>query len=314
MSGSETHGVRDAHAQRVQTEESPLLSQRNGLTSYMSAPQDTAPRAPPSAVMDNITNSPGRSTVNSNGEREDNVIFLSTPLDFFFPCNSCFIVPEKRSVVELFFGNYHGTISEPGFYCRSQIGMELRWLNTDLVTYDMKHTKVIDARGNPVIISGIVTYHIENGRRAAIDVSNPHNFVRDQAPAVLKRIVSKYPYESDSYEVASLRTETAEISNQMRDELQTRCAVAGVRILSFNINELSYAPEIAQAMLKRQQAEALISARRAIVQGAKQIALDTVKEMGEETQMPLEKKVDLLSNLLIILVSEKEVMPTLQVS
>lgn len=306
--------VKHAHAQQVQTEASPLFSQNDVRTSYMSAPQEATPIAPPAAVMQNITNSQRQSAVTSNGEREDNVCLLSTPLDFLLPFNSCFIVPEKRAVVELFFGHYHGTISEPGFYCRTQLGMELRWLDTDLVTYDMKHTKVIDARGNPVVISGIVTYHVENGRKAAIDVSNPHSFVRDQAPAVLKRIVSKYPYESESHEVPSLRTETTEISNQMRDELQTRCSVAGVKILSFNINELSYSPEIAQAMLKRQQAEALISARRAIVQGAKQIALDTVNEMGAETEMPVGKKIDLLGNLLIILVGEKDVMPTLQVS
>eukprot|EP00178_Gracilaria_changii_P016464 TRINITY_DN4723_c0_g1_i1.p3 TRINITY_DN4723_c0_g1~~TRINITY_DN4723_c0_g1_i1.p3 ORF type:complete len:267 (+),score=58.14 TRINITY_DN4723_c0_g1_i1:4209-5009(+) len=246
--------------------------------------------------------------------KPDNVMCLSTPLDIILPCLNCFVLPEKRQIVELFFGKYHGTITEPGCYCRTGLGMELRRVDTDLNTFDMANTKVLDARGNPVVISGIVTYFIEDTRKAAIDVRDPHRFVHDQAPAVLKRVVSHFPYESDSAEVPSLRSETTDVSNRMRDELQAKCAVAGVKVLTFSINELSYAPEIAQAMLKRQQAEALVQAREAIVRGAKHIALDAVQDMGAELQLTQEKKAELLSNLLIVLVGDKDVTPTLQVA
>ncbi|CAN8062903.1 unnamed protein product [Agarophyton chilense] len=246
--------------------------------------------------------------------KPDNIMCMSTPLDIILPCLNCFVLPEKRQIVQLFFGKYHGTITEPGCYCRTSLGMELRRVDTDLNTFDLANTKVLDACGNPVVISGIVTYFIHDTRKAAIDVRDPHRFVHDQAPAVLKRVVSNFPYESTSPDVASLRSETTVVSSRMRDELQAKCAVAGVNIVTFSINELSYAPEIAQAMLKRQQAEALVQAREAIVRGAKQIALDAVQDMGTELQLTQEKKADLLSNLLVVLVGDKDVTPTLHVS
>lgn len=246
--------------------------------------------------------------------KPDNIMCMSTPIDWLFPFLSCVILPEKREIVQLFFGKYHGTITEPGCYCRTIIGMEMRPVGTDLNTFDMSNTKVLDARGNPVVISGIVTYFIDDARKAAIDVRDPHRFVHDQAPAVLKRVVSNFPYESNDDNVPSLRSETAVVSDRMRDELQAKCSVAGVKILTFSINELSYAPEIAQAMLKRQQAEALVQAREAIVRGAKHIAMDAVQDMGTELQLSQEKKAELLGNLLIVLVGDKDVMPTLQVT
>lgn len=220
-------------------------------------------------------------------------------------------MPERTNFVELYFGSYHGTITKPGCYCRSAIAIELRRVATDIVTYDLQNTKVLDSRGSPVVISGIITYEVVDARAAAIDVADPHRYVRDQAPAILKRIVSMYPYESEIPGVPSLRTETNEIATRMRDTLQARCAVAGVRIESFSVNELSYAPEIASTMLKRQQAEALISARKAIVTGAKVIAKEAVDDIGED--MTKEQKASLLSNLLVVLVGDKDVTPTLQV-
>lgn len=243
--------------------------------------------------------------------KEDNAFCGSNPFDACVFCNVCFIVPERTDYVELYFGSYHGTITEPGCYCRSAIAIELRRVKTDLVTFDLPNTKVLDARGSPIIVSGIITYSIVNARAAAIDVANPHQYVRDQAPAILKRIVSMYPYESENPNTPSLRTETHEVVSRMRDTLQARCAVAGIRIESFSINELSYAPEIAATMLKRQQAEALISARRAIVRGTKEIAKEAVEDLGEG--MNPEQRASLLSNLLVVLVGDKDVTPTLQV-
>lgn len=245
-------------------------------------------------------------------ETQDTVFCLSTPLDVCIPCNTCFIVPERSSFVELFFGKYHGTINKPGLYCRTSCLLELRAVNTDLITYDLENTKVLDANGSPIIISGIITYEIVNARRAAIDVNDAHKFVRDQAPAVLKRVISGFAYETAESGVACLRRDTGVVSERMKEALQRMVQVAGVRVQSFNVNELSYAPEIAQAMLKRQQADALISARKAVVQGASAIALDAVQNLTEH--LSEQQKAGLLANLLIVLVGEKETTPTLSVT
>lgn len=247
-----------------------------------------------------------------SGEKNDTVFCLSTPLDLCIPFNTCFIVPERSSVVELFFGKYHGTINRPGFYCRTTCFFELRSVNTDLVTYDLENTKVLDANGSPIIVSGIITYDIVNARRATIDVNDAHKFVRDQAPTVLKRVVSVFPYESNDGDVPCLRRDTGVVCERMKEALQKMVQVAGVRVESFNINELSYAPEIAQAMLKRQQADALISARKAVVEGASNIALGAVQNLSEH--LTEQQKSSLLSSLLIVLVGEKETTPTLSVS
>lgn len=221
------------------------------------------------------------------------------------------MVPERAHYVQLHFGKYHGTITKPGCYCRSSFAIELRRVGTDLVTYDLPNTKVLDASGSPVVISGIITYQVVDARRAAIDVNDPHRYVRDQAPAVLKRVVSQFPYESPNPSVPSLRTETSAVSTQMREALQQVVSVAGVQIERFSFNELSYAPEIAQAMLKRQQAEALVEARRAIVRGAREIAEEAMSNLPHDISP--EQRTALYSNLLIVLVGDKDVTPTLQV-
>lgn len=247
------------------------------------------------------------------GEQKSDNKLLSHPLDFLFCFNSCFIVPERTNLVELWFGNYYGTITEPGCYCRNSCFFELRNVSTALRTIDLPNIKVIDARGSPLIVSGIVTYEVVDARSAAIVVTDSHKYVSDLAPVVLKRVVASYPYEprDDTPNETSLRSDTEEVSLMMRDALQTRCGIAGVRIDQFQINELSYAPEIAQAMLKRQQAEALIDARRSIVAGAKEIALSTVADVGDNVNSSDRSK--LLSNLLVVLVGEQDVTPTLNI-
>lgn len=265
--------------------------------------------APPVAEMAPVEVTPPAHPVGN--QKKDNLFCLSTPWDLLFPCNNCFVLPERANYVQLLWGKYHGTITEPGCYCRNALAVELRLVETNIITYDLSNTKVLDQRGNPIVISGIITYEIVDARKAAIDVSDPHRFVRDQAPAILKRVVSQFPYESEDPEEPSLRTETVTVATRMRDALQARCQVAGVRIETFSINELSYAPEIAQAMLKRQQAEALIAARKAIVNGAKDIARSAVADLGDG--MDDRQKASLLSNLLVVLVGDKEVTPTVQV-
>jgi SPFH domain / Band 7 family len=217
---------------------------------------------------------------------------------------------------------------------------------------------------SPLLVSGIVTYEITDSRRAAIDVPDAHNYVMTQAPAVLKRVISQFPYDSETSDVACLRKEPQVVSALMMETLQDRVRVAGVRIESFAINELSYAPEIAHSMLKRQQAGALIEARQVcllsiylltwivlilrftcirdmlpssdcndvhnlafrpifflvliagtqrIVQGATDIAKNAARDEELASVMTPDDRSRLVANLLVVLVSDKDATPVIEV-
>mmetsp|Transcript_17000 Transcript_17000/g.36949 ORF Transcript_17000/g.36949 Transcript_17000/m.36949 type:complete len:268 (-) Transcript_17000:579-1382(-) len=234
---------------------------------------------------------------------------MCTPLEIpLFCCLYAFTVDPANKDVQLFCGKYTGTISEPGCYCRNALCVERRRMNVTIKTIDLENTKIIDGRGNPLIVSGIVAYQIVEPRRAALDVDNPDTFVRNQAPPVLKRIVSKFPYESDDPDEKTLRSSPGDINNMLLNNLQERVSQAGVKVHNFQINELSYAPEIAAAMLKKQQAEALLQARRKIVQGACGIAKLVRDDLGSE--MTQADRAQLAANLMVVLVSDKDAVPT----
>lgn len=198
-----------------------------------------------------------------------------------------------------------------GCYCRNSCTVEVRRVSTALTSIDLPNIKVIDYSGNPVMVSAVVTFEVTDARKAAIEVQNPFSYVKDQAPAVLKRVVSEYPYEprSDNPELPSLRTETEIVSSRMRNQLQEKVSKAGVRVESFLLNELSYAPEVAQAMLKRQQASALVEARHTLVNGAIDITNDALGRIGD--QLAPGDKSKLLSNMLVVLVGDKDATPTI---
>jgi len=213
-------------------------------------------------------------------------------------------------------GNYIGTIDKPGFYLRNWVCVEGRKVSMAIQSLDVDNVKTADANGNPLLVSGIVSWSVVDARRAALDVADPRRFVADQAPAVLKRVVAQYPYEDDSppgsVNVPSLRTETDVVANRLCAMLQTRVDVAGVRVLSFQLNELSYAPEIAESMLKRQAADALIAARAKIVAGAVGIARDAVASEALGA-MSDEERARTVRDLLIVLVGERQASPVMTV-
>lgn len=283
------------------------------MTGKEAKPNMATPPAPPALTMNDDEKEQQEVIANKAfiGEQRKDNKFCSTILDPLFCFNVCTILPEREHIVELYFGEYYGTITKPGCYCRNSWFVELRKISTALKTIDLPNIKVIDKRGSPLIVSGIVTYEVIDARKAAIDVVDAFRYVSDMAPTVLKRVVAQYPYEAraDDPDETSLRGDTDEIGRVMRDALQSRCNIAGVRIEAYAINELSYAPEIAQAMLKRQQADALIDARRSIVAGAKEIAMNTVRDVGDQVSDSDRSK--LLSNLLVVLVGEQDVVPTL---
>ncbi|GAB0490329.1 hypothetical protein MMPV_001563 [Pyropia vietnamensis] len=252
----------------------------------------------------------------STVDKADNAMCSSYGMDFIIPLTSCFIVSEREAVVNLFCGHYYGTITSPGFYLRNWVCVEGRRISTAIQSLDIANVKTADANGNPLLVSGIVSWAVVDARRAALDVADPRRFVADQAPAVLKRVVSQYPYEAEAVQgeedVPTLRTETEVVATRMRNLLQERVDVAGVRILSFQLNELSYAPEIAQAMLRRQQADALVAARAKVVSGAVGIARDAVASDALNGMSDAERA-RTVRDLLIVLVGDREAMPTVSV-
>jgi len=255
---------------------------------------------------------------------DDPIEVKSSPLALclgitFFPFTamcSWFSLQENEEVVVLNYGKYAGTIKEPGIHFKNCFGRDLRRVSKRKISIDLPITKVIDKNGNPLQISGIVVYQYVNTKRCTIDIENAPHFVINQAQAVMKQIVSQYPYENlrDDEKGACLKTESAEIGLRYVQLLQSKVMVAGAKIFTFQFNEMSYAPEIAQGMLKRQQALATISARRTIVDGVVDIAYGAIQKLeGKGIVMSNAEKTHIATNLLTVMCAEHDVQPTITV-
>lgn len=226
----------------------------------------------------------------------------------------CMTVNERQEVVMLNYGKYTTTVKQPGCYCYNSCGMETRVVSTARESMDLANVKVADKRGNPLLISGVVTYELRNARKAALDVNDVKTYIQTQGLTVMKRIASMYPYEGKKDE-PSLKTEAKHISEQMVQLLQERCMAAGALIVNFELTDLAYAPEIAPAMLIRQQAEVMLDARKIIVEGAVGICNDAVLELKQKGfQLESYEQSRLISNLLITICSEAGVQPTISLS
>lgn len=226
------------------------------------------------------------------------------------------IQPNTARVLVLF-GAYKGTAREEG----------LRWVNPlyskKLVslrarTHNGEHLKVNDRLGNPIEIANVTVWHVEDSARAVFDVDDYEAFVAAQSETALRHVASLYAYDHmDSDDACSteitLRSNIAEVSEVLKRELGERLAVAGVVVDDARLTHLAYAPEIAQAMLRRQQAEAVIAARGKIVRGAVDMVQTALDELAEKHVVELddERKAAMVSNLLVVLCSESEAQPVL---
>jgi len=217
---------------------------------------------------------------------------------------------KKKKLLFLRWGKYEEQVSDPGCHWSNMCGRDLRKVNTAKLTLDLPVTKIIDLNGNPLNVSAIITFYYNDVRRTVLHVANAYQFIRDQAQAVMKQVVSRYPYESHDGS-PSLKNETHEVGKEMVEILQERVTVAGAKIISFDLNELAYAPEIAAGMLKRQQANALVEARKTIVIGAVEIASGAVEALGKKgIGLSDHDKATLVTNLLTVICSDKDATPT----
>jgi hypothetical protein len=215
------------------------------------------------------------------------------------------VAPGRAHVVQLF-GKYKGTIREPG----------MQWVNpftnripvsTRIRNLESAQAKVNDADGNPIEIAAVVVWQVQDTAQAIFSVDDHVKFVAIQAETAIRHIASSYPYDSRGSDAMSLRENSDEITQKLSAELNDRVAAAGVHVVETRLTRLSYAPEIAQAMLRQQQASAVVGARAKIVEGAVGMVKLALERLDEENVVELdeERKAAMVSNLLVVLCSEQ---------
>ena len=234
----------------------------------------------------------------------------------FFPITliaSWVVVHPQEEVIVLIWGKFWKVLDKPGLTWINVFGRNLIRVSRRQQTIELPKNTVADGNGNPIIVSGIVTFAFSDSKKVGLEVADAHEFVRTQAMAVLKQVASKYPYESR--EGASLKSEAAKIGIEMVETLQRKVAPAGTKSISFELSDLSYAPEIAQSMLIRQQAGALVDARKIIVEGAVEIVNEAV-QLLEKRQLALtgENRERLVTNLLTVICGDAKVQPTVSMA
>jgi len=213
-----------------------------------------------------------------------------------------FVLEPNQAAILLYWGKYKSTLQSPGFNFAQPIGLRRIDVSTRDHIISLPITTVVEASGNPVQVSAVCIYRVTDARKATLDIQNVHQFVQNQASAVLKAICSRYPYEAESSTQPSLKGESPELIQALQSELQSQVDIAGISIVLIRLNDLTYAPEIMQAMLLRQQAEAMVDARRTVVEGAVMTvreALDQLSESG--IQLSPGNQTSLVTNLTLLL-------------
>lgn len=222
------------------------------------------------------------------------------------------VVQPNDSRVLILFGKYIGTVRTSGFWfvnpftVRKKVSLRIRNFNSQKI-------KVNDLHGNPIEIGAVVVWRVIDTAKAIFDVENYEQFVDVQSETAIRQLASEYPYDVEQEDKPSLRGTPQEIAESLKNMLQLRLEVAGVEIIEARISHLAYAPEIAQAMLRRQQAQAIIAARTKIVEGAVGMVEMALKALSEQNIVKLDedKKATMVNNLMVALVSETELQPVI---
>lgn len=221
------------------------------------------------------------------------------------------VEPNEARVLQLLGSSYSGTLREPGLRWMNPLNTR-RKISTRIRNHETGRAKVNDADGNPIEISAIIVWQVDDTARAVFDVDDFEEFVAVQTEAAVRHIAGSYPYDG-APEVMSLRQNAEEITGKLSDEVHDRVRSAGIRVIETRINQLAYAPEIAQAMLRRQQAGAVIAAREQIVRGAVSMVGTALARLEAEHTVELdeERKAAMVSNLLVVLCGDQSAQPVL---
>jgi len=224
-----------------------------------------------------------------------------------------FVVHPNQAAVLIFFGKYVGSVKTNGFYwvnpftVRKKISLRARNLNGDRL-------KVNDRAGNPIEIAAVVVWEVRNTAEAMFDVDDYEGYVTTQSESALRHLATSYPYDvADGSNEPSLRGDIDTVSAQLEKELSERLSRAGVNVIEARLSHLAYAPEIAGAMLQRQQADAIIAARAKIVEGAVGMVEDALRHLSERDVVDLdpERRANMVSNLLVVLCGQHDAQPIL---
>jgi regulator of protease activity HflC (stomatin/prohibitin superfamily) len=226
-------------------------------------------------------------------------------------CGLFVVNPNEARVLQLF-GSYVGSVKQPGlrfanpFYSKRRLSLRVR-------NFESSHLKVNDIEGNPIEIAAVVVWRVVDTAEACFEVDNYENYLHVQSEAALRNLATSYPYDAHEEAKMSLRGSTAEIAEHLKQEIQERLNKAGVQVIEARISHLAYAPEIASAMLQRQQAGAIIAARTRIVDGAVGMVEMALERLDRQKVVELDgdRRAAMVSNLLVVLCGERAAQPVL---
>jgi len=237
-------------------------------------------------------------------------ILMSVAIIFF--AAGLHIVQPNQAAVLIFFGKYLGSIREPGFWFTVPFSLAKK-VSLRVRNFNSEKLKVNDVEGNPIEIAAVVVIKVVDSAKAVFDVDNYEKFVEIQSETALRHVATKYPYDDFDGSGSSLRGNAEEVASEIALELQTRLALAGVDVIEARLTHLAYATEIASAMLQRQQATAIISARQKIVEGAVGMAQMAIEQLMKDGTVELdeERKVAMINNLLVAIVSDRAAQPVI---
>lgn len=222
------------------------------------------------------------------------------------------LVQPNQAAVITFFGRYVGTIRKEGFIITIPFSIR-RKVSLRVRNFNSNRLKVNDINGNPIEIAAVIVFKVVDSAKAVFDVDDYEQFVEIQSETALRAVATKYPYDSFDDSELSLRENAEEISNELKAEVHERLYVAGVEILEARLTHLAYSTEIAQAMLQRQQASAIVAARKQIVEGAVSMVQDAIQQLENDGVVKLddERRVAMMNNLLVAIVSSSGAQPVI---
>ena len=230
-----------------------------------------------------------------------------------FSWHGLFLVAPNQGKILQLFGNYAGTEhvaglrwTNPLIFSRTPVSLRVR-------NFESGKLKVNDANGNPIEIAAVVVWKVVDSAEAYFEVDDYESFVTIQSEAALRNIANDYPYESHEQSQISLRGDPIDIAGKIKEQIQERLGKAGLHVIEARISHLAYSPEIAQAMLRKQQASAILSARKIIVKGAVEMVTDALTTLTDEHGFELdeERKASMVGNLLAVICSDQQAQPVI---
>jgi regulator of protease activity HflC (stomatin/prohibitin superfamily) len=229
-----------------------------------------------------------------------------------FSFGGFFVVQPNQARVLILFGRYIGSVTEAGWWWCNPFAKKQK-VSLRVRNFQSERIKVNDASGNPIEIAAVVVWRIVDTARAVFDVADYEQFVTVQSETSLRHLASEYPYDDYKPGTASLRGNVDEVRNALQGELQARLRLAGIEILETRLTHLAYAPEIAEVMLRRQQAEAILAARRTMVQGAVGLVQMALAQLADSdlVELDTERKATMVSNLMIVLSGDHSPTPVI---